>query len=121
MKTSLRFYVDLLGFEIVYKRIDPTFYFIAREGCQIMLEEFDTTKDPWITAKLERPFGRGINFQIETEDVKSLYLKLQKHSFVFFKELSEDKYKTKESFVSLRQFLVKDPDGYLLRFAQNLN
>jgi lactoylglutathione lyase len=41
IKETLRFYVDLLGFEINYARKEDDFYFIERQGAQIMLEPLE--------------------------------------------------------------------------------
>ena len=61
---SLNFYTEIIGFKIEYKRNESKFAMISFQGSQIMIEE---KNNHWNTGKLERPFGRGINFQIEVE------------------------------------------------------
>ena len=68
--TSLRFYVDVLGFAVCYSRDDPLFAYLEREGAQLMLEQY--RDDGWLTAPLHAPFGRGMNLQIECSDATTL-------------------------------------------------
>lgn len=70
IKTSLNFYVDVLGFTIQYQREEEGFAMLERQGSRLMLDEIiPGSKRSWISAPLEKPFGRGINFQIDTTDV----------------------------------------------------
>src|SRR3989344_8076404 len=71
---SLSFWRDLLGFEIVYQRPEQGLVYLERvEGAQIMLCK---RSGNWETAALERPFGRGVMFQVHVKDVDSLYTSL---------------------------------------------
>ena len=63
LSKSLGFYVNILGFKVEYSR--EKFVFLSFQGAQIMISENNT----WKTGKLEKPFGRGINFQIEVKDI----------------------------------------------------
>ena len=56
LNKSLKFYVKIIGFKVEYSR--EKFVFLSFQGSQIMISENDT----WNTGKLEKPFGRGINF-----------------------------------------------------------
>lgn len=61
----------------------------------------------WVTGTLERPLGRGTNFQMFVDSVAPL--------------LDHDAwYRVAGKERGNRQFLVQDPDGYLLRFAEDL-
>jgi catechol 2,3-dioxygenase-like lactoylglutathione lyase family enzyme len=120
IEESLSFYIGVLGFKIEYGRTDPAFSFLSREGSQIMLEEFNATKNPWVTGSLDRPFGRGINFQIDVRNVEALYADVKQSRTSLYRELKDVTYKTGETQVHLKQFLVQDPDGYLLRFSQDI-
>jgi len=68
---SLRFYVDLLGFQILYDRPEERFAYLEREGAELMIEE--PTGRVWLTASLSYPFGRGINLQIAVSQIDKLY------------------------------------------------
>lgn len=108
---SLDFYKSL-GFEIRYDRPQSKFAFIEMEGSQIMLCEINGT---WEVGELSRPFGRGINLQMEVENVDELYRKVVTAKYPLFEEVAD---KTE---YGNREFLIQDPDGYLLRFYTELN
>lgn len=116
---SRSFYENLLGFSVVYQRKEEGFAFLALGNAQIMIDEIGASRT-WHTAKFEYPFGRGINFQIEVEDVEALYKKLTDNNIPIFLEIEEKWYRKNDKEVGNKQFLVQDPDGYLLRFAQDL-
>lgn len=116
---SVRFYTDTLGFSIIYERPESKFCFLARDGAQLMLEEVGADKQ-WHTADLQRPFGRGVNMQFMTTRVSELFEKLLGTGQDFFAPLEEKQYQRKEDIVLCRQFVVQDPDGYLLRFSEHL-
>lgn len=71
---SKKFYVDILGFKIEYERLEDKFVFLSLDTSQIMLEQYHN--DGWNIGDLVYPFGRGINFSIEVEDIEKLYLSL---------------------------------------------
>ena len=109
---SKEFY-QKIGFKIVYERKENKFAFLELEGNQIMIEEIN---DNWNTGKLEYPFGRGINISMSIEDIDNYYLNLKEKNIIFFKELMVNKYKVNEKIYEDKEFLLQDPDGYLLRF-----
>jgi catechol 2,3-dioxygenase-like lactoylglutathione lyase family enzyme len=118
LDASLKFYVDLLGFTILYMRPEEKFAFLEREGAQLMIEQIGIGRN-WLTGELTHPFGRGINFQIMVGDVVALCEKVR-GGHPIFGELEEKWYDRNEESVGNLQFLVQDPDGYLLRFFQDL-
>lgn len=116
---SLSFYINVLGFDVLYKREAEKFAMLGRQGAQIMLEEIGITRN-WITDTLERPFGRGVNFQIETTDIQTLYRKVIENKISLFLDLEEKWYRTDSGHAGNKQFIIQDPDGYLLRFFEDL-
>src|SRR3989338_9896019 len=81
-KKSLHFYSDTLGFKLEYKRDNPKFGLLSYQGSQLMIQEIDPNeKDEYLTGKFEYPFGRGINFQIETNNIQKLNDSLKKHKY----------------------------------------
>ena len=113
---SVRFYTEVLGFEALFTR--ENFVYLELEEVQFMLQA--ASNDGWQTAPLETPFGRGINFQIELADIEPLYQRLKAVNHPFFREVKESWYKTGDILSGQREFLIQDPDGYLLRFCQAL-
>ncbi|MQY49968.1 VOC family protein [Rhizobiales bacterium RZME27] len=114
---SLRFWCDLLGFHIVYDRPAAGFAFLQREGAQVMLCQVN---GEWVTGPLERPYGRGINFQIECSDVTVITEALNAAAWPLFRPVKESWYRIGEAESGAREFLVQDPDGYLVRFSQSI-
>jgi catechol 2,3-dioxygenase-like lactoylglutathione lyase family enzyme len=118
---SFAFYRGVLGFRARYERPEDRFAYLDREGAELMLEEITADHDfTWLTGRLETPFGRGINFQIEVSDLDALLGAIQRNGTKLRREPWEKWYRAGDREVGQRQFLVQDPDGYLLRFCQDL-
>jgi catechol 2,3-dioxygenase-like lactoylglutathione lyase family enzyme len=121
IKISLAFYTDILGFSIQYRRPEEGFAMLERQGSRIMLDQIvPGDSRSWIGAPLERPFGRGINLQMETTAVDELYTRVQKAGATIFLPMEEKWYRADDMELGNRQFIAQDPDGYLLRFFQDL-
>jgi catechol 2,3-dioxygenase-like lactoylglutathione lyase family enzyme len=118
LATSLEFYLQGCGFRLRYARPEDGFAYLALGRAQLMLEE--VTLGCWQTAPLRPPFGRGMNLQIEVADVHALHDRLQDRNQTFFRPLSTEWYRDGHLEHGQTQFLVQDPDGYLLRFMQHL-
>lgn len=120
-KKSPHFYTEILGFAIEYQRENPFFAFLSYQGSQLMIQELDPNEDKaFITGIYEYPFGRGINFQIDTNEVEQLARLLKAQDYPLRRDLQDSWYKKGNMLSGCRQILVQDPDGYLLRFSQNL-
>lgn len=117
---SLRFYVDVLGFAIVYARPEEGFAMLDREGARLMLDQRTDGPRTWLTGPLDPPFGRGINLQIAVADVDALHARVLASGLTLFLAMEERWYRVDAAERGNRQFLVQDPDGYLLRFFQDL-
>lgn len=109
---SKQFYLEL-GFKIKYERPENKFIFLELEKNQIMLEEQNNN---WNTGNMEYPFGRGINISMSISNVEKMYNDLKNKNFEFFLDLEVHNYKVDEMEYSDKEFLIQDPDGYLLRF-----
>ena len=108
------FYVDILGFKICYERPEDKFIFVEKDGNQIMLEQINGN---WNVGKMEYPFGRGINFEMTISDVDAVYERIEKAGIKLFMKMEVKDYECGDETVHQKQFLVQDPDGYLLRFV----
>lgn len=117
LQTSLAFYTDKLGFEVMHGRPENGFAYIALGKAQIMLEQ---SNGFWSTGELQKPFGRGINFQILVNDVEQLYERVVSQSIPIFANLETSWYRIDQSEHGQREFLLQDPDGYLLRFSEDI-
>ncbi|MCG9557821.1 bleomycin resistance protein [Vibrio kanaloae] len=115
---SLNFYCEILGFKVRSQRKSPDFVYLEFEQVQIMLEQIHD--NAWVTGSLETPLGRGVNFQIELSDIAPVYERLESAGVPLFKEQKDTWYDVGDSLSGQREFLVQDPDGYLLRFSQYL-
>ena len=102
LKESLHFYIDLIGFNVVYERTEDKF------------------ENKWETAKLEYPLGRGINFQIDVINIDKIYNKLKENKYKIFVDIEEHWYRKDNILMGCKEFLVQDPNGYVLRFSEDL-
>jgi len=118
LEKSRDFYCRILGFETLYSR--DGFHVLDKEGSQLMIEQ--EHGDPvWRTGNLEAPYGRGINFQIEVAEVQPMLDQVVEADWPLRMPLTDNWYRTGEAFESgNREFMIQDPDGYLLRFYQPL-
>lgn len=86
-----------------------------------MIQEIDHNEDDeYITGKFEYPLGRGINFQIDTDNVQELTNSLKTDNYPLLRDISDSWYRENDILHGCRQILVQDPDGYLLRFSQGI-
>jgi catechol 2,3-dioxygenase-like lactoylglutathione lyase family enzyme len=116
---SLDFYTRLAGFKISYDRPEESFAMLEKEGAMLMIEQIEPG-ERWSVGKQEYPLGQGINFQIEVAEIEDLYKNFKKSNYPIFFEMEEKWYRKDEAEAGNKQFLVQDPDGYLLRFFRDL-
>ena len=120
LAASLRFWRDLCGFSVAYDRPEDGFAYLDRDGVQVMLEEAYGPGRRWITGPLEIPFGRGMNLQIAVASVAPILEVLGASGWPLYLAPEEKWYRAGMQEAGVRQFLVQDPDGYLLRFQESL-
>lgn len=112
IEISKKFYENL-GFKTIYERTENKFYFMQLENNQIMLEE---NNGNWNVGKLEYPYGNGINISMSIKDIENKYNELKNMNIKFFVDMETHEYKVDNKIFKDREFLLQDPDGYLLRF-----
>lgn len=110
-----KFYIEILGFHLEYERSADRFAFLAYDEAQIMIEEINGY---WNTGELQNPFGRGINFQIATDNVCKIANSLKRNNVKLFRDVMVNRYECGCKTIYKKEILVQDPDGYLLRFSQ---
>ena len=79
LNNSLRFY-KTIGFKIEYERPENKFVFLSLGEIQFMLQEI-SEDDKWDVAPLSYPFGNGINFQLEVDNVDRIYKSLKDNNY----------------------------------------
>lgn len=84
-----------------------------------MLQEL-SDNDKWDVGELKYPFGNGINFQLEVDDLDEIYNNFKKKNYVIAFDIEENWYRHDDKMLGNKEFLIQDPDGYLLRFTQDL-
>lgn len=116
---SLHFYTNILGFKLEYQRSNPSFAFFSYQGSQLMIQQEDNDEE-WHNGKPEYPYGRGLNFQIETDNIQKIIDSLTHNNYPLKRGIKDRWYKVNNTLRGCREILVMDPDGYLLRFSQVL-
>ncbi len=118
LENSLNFY-KTAGFNLEYERPENKFAFISLGEIQFMLQEL-TASDKWDIGKLTYPFGNGINFQLEIENIDTIYNAFKENNYKITFDIEENWYRQDDKLLGNREFLIQDPDGYLLRFSEDL-
>jgi catechol 2,3-dioxygenase-like lactoylglutathione lyase family enzyme len=115
---SLAFWTRSLGFTIAYQRPEQGFVYLERlEGAQIMLCR---RSGVWETAELEKPFGRGVMFQIAVDDLSTVEAALVAEGWPLHAGLREVWRRHGDREGGQRELFVQDPDGYLIMVAQRI-
>ncbi|PFH28212.1 bleomycin resistance protein [Burkholderia sp. JKS000303] len=115
---SVCFYRDVLGFRIRFERPEDGFAYLEIGRAQLMLEQY--SRDAWLIGLLERPFGRGINLQIEVDSLDPILDRIRNAGVALFVEPRTSWYRQDDIEHGQIEMLVQDPDGYLLRLVEIL-
>lgn len=116
---SIEFWCSGCGFEVHYARPEERFAYIGLGSAHVMLAQVGMGRN-WLTGPLEPPLGRGINLQITVPDADVVFVRLEAAGIELFMPPEVKQYAVGEDVVAVRQFLVTDPDGYLLRFQSTM-
>ena len=108
------FYKEL-GFKIEYERQEEKFVFMSFQDSQFMFEQIHD--DGWNIGELVYPLGRGINFSIAVDDIEELYQLVKSLNIELYRELTRNIYQVNGIEETQIEFLIQDPNGYLLRFT----
>lgn len=118
LEKSLKFY-KTIGFKVEYDRPENKFAFISLGKIQFMLQEL-SNNEKWNVGSLKYPFGNGINFQLEVDNLDEIYNNFKKSNYKIIFDIEENWYKQDNKLLGNKEFLIQDPDGYLLRFFEDL-
>lgn len=116
---SIEFWCGNCGFELSYSRPEERFAYIELGAAHVMLEQIGVGRN-WVTSALEPPLGRGINLQISVPDTDAMVKTLERAGVQLFMQPEIRWYRLADDQVGVKQFLVTDPDGYLIRFQSSL-
>ena len=123
LDNSRKFYLDILGFTVKFERPEDRFVYLTFHGVDLMIEE-DRRREAesalWIIEPMDYPRGRGLNLSIDCPDATDLVQRLEDAGIELRKGLTDNWYRNNEILHGERNFLVQDPDGYLLRFAEGI-
>lgn len=114
IEQTKRFYNDL-GFKIEYERPEEKFVFMSFQDSQFMFEQIHD--NGWNIGELIYPLGRGINFSIAVDDIEGLYKLVKTLNLEIYRELNRSIYQVNGTEETQIEFLIQDPNGYLLRFT----
>lgn len=107
-----KFYVHAFGFTLSFERENDGFGYFDLDGAQIMLLEDD--KNHAVHT------GNQIHFQVEIESVDELLARLENNNVELEKAPYEAWYQVDDTKHGHYEFFVRDLDGYLYRFFQDL-
>ncbi|MEQ1403418.1 VOC family protein [Neorhizobium sp. Rsf11] len=120
-RKSRDFYCDLIGFSVVYDRPEEGFAFLALDEAQLMIDQIGIGRDFDIAgAPREYPYGRGLNLQIEVPALDPILARLETAGVSLYLDPEEKWYRREKNEAGNRQFIIADPDGYLLRLFEDL-
>ena len=118
-RESIGFYDEMLGATVEFTRDEPPFAYLSVEDAQLMIQEH-RVDERWVTGALTYPYGRGVNLQIEVTTLDPYVERCQSEGYPLFEAPEEWWYRAAGVEHGQREFLVQDPDGYLLRFVESL-
>lgn len=115
---SLGFWTDVLGFAIAFERPAQRLACLVHpDGAQVMIYQRD---GDWETGPMEAPFGRGMVVQVYVADVDAVAARVGTAGLPFYVEPREKWRDWGDRMGGQREFLVQDPDGYLVMVVQRI-
>ena len=118
-EASRHFWCNLVGFSLRYERPEEGFGYLVLGNAHLMLDQINQGRT-WVTGALEPPLGRGINLEVQVENLDPALQRIMSAGWPIFVEPEEKWYRAGDIEIGVRQFLVQDPDGYLLRLQQEI-
>ncbi len=116
--TSLAFWTGPMGFTVAFERPAQKLACLEHnDGAQVMIYQRD---GDWETGPFEQPYGRGVVIQIFVADVAAVHDRFQSANHPIFVPLREKWRDWGDRLGGQREFLVQDPDGYLIMVAERI-
>lgn len=117
---SLTFYTVVIGFEVQYARPEEHFVYLSLGAAELMLEQPTLPERTFLAGELVFPYGRGMNLSVPVNDADAVYERVKQANASVLLLPEERWYRQDAQEAGNRQFVVADPDGYLLRIVQPL-
>lgn len=115
---SLAFWTGMLGFAPAFLRPAQKLACLTRpEGAQVMIYQRD---GDWETGPMTPPFGRGAVTQIFVTDVAAVHASVRASGHPLYVPLREKWRDWGDMQGGQREFLLQDPDGYLIMVAERI-
>lgn len=115
---AFAFWTEVLGFAPSFTRpAQKLAHLVHPDGAQVMVYERD---GDWEVAPMEPPFGRGVVVQVFVADAAAAADRVRAAGLPFYVELREKWRDWGDRSGGQREFLLQDPDGYLVMVAQRI-
>jgi catechol 2,3-dioxygenase-like lactoylglutathione lyase family enzyme len=115
---TFAFWTGPLGFRVCYTRPIMKFAYLEHpDGAQMMFYQRD---GDWETGAFELPLGRGAIIQLGVKNIEDAYARITAANIPRYVELREKWRDWGDREGGQREFLVQDPDGYLIMVNQKI-
>jgi catechol 2,3-dioxygenase-like lactoylglutathione lyase family enzyme len=115
---SLAWWTGMLGFVPLFQRPAQKLAMLQHpDGAQVMIYQRD---GDWETGPMEPPFGRGAVLQVFVAYVARAHAVVEAAGHPVYVALREKWRDWGDRLGGQREFLVQDPDGYLVMMAEHI-
>ncbi|MEM6359156.1 MAG: VOC family protein [Bacteroidota bacterium] len=103
---SAQYYEDKLGFQITFQWENPPTYIVTKLGDNVSIHFVNQEDD-------RKPSKTHVAMTIFTHDIDKVYEQLKKKGVEIINPIDNRDY-------HMRDFDIRDPDGYILSFGQGI-
>lgn len=115
---SLAFWTGPMGFAVAFHRPAQLLSCLRHaDGAVVMIYQRD---GDWETGPMEPPFGRGMVVQVHVSDIAPMAAAVTAAGLPFYVPLREKWRDWGDRLGGQREFLVQDPDGYLVMVVERI-
>lgn len=116
LEQSLAFYCGIIGFRVLFDRPDEKFAYLDLDGAELMLEEVTVPYSSGRAMGAEAPvYGRVMHLEQHVPDLDAVYERVLLAGMTVLVPMQERRYRTGQTVTPVRQFVVADPDGFVIR------
>ena len=115
---SYAFWTGVLGFAMAFERPAQKLACLEHpDGAQVMIYLRD---GDWEVGPMEHPYGRGLVIQVYVRDARAAAARVEAAGVPFYVTLREKWRDWGDRMGGQREFLLQDPDGYLVMVAERI-